>query len=83
MDPFGVEYYMEDKTSSTKNNKKSIKSDDGTKTVLSFDAYFSGLMTEKRGFILPHHKAPMRSYAESKGLVTGTREQFDELFKVY
>jgi len=74
---------MEDKTSSTKNNKKSIKSDSGIRTTMSFDAYFSGLMTERKGLILPHHKAPMRKYAESRGRVEGTKEEFDELFKVY
>lgn len=74
---------MEDKASSTKNSKKSIKSDNELRTILSFDAYFSGLMVEKRGFIFPHHKAPMRKYAESKGIIDGTKAEFDELFKVY
>lgn len=76
---------MEDKTSTAKSKKKSIESEDKRelKIVLSFDLYFVGLMAEKRGLILPHHKAPMKKYAEAKGIIQGTKEEFDELFKVY
>jgi len=49
---------------------------------ISFDAYFQMLMsTEDR--ILVHHKAPMRRYAEQKGLEDATKEEFDKIFKLY
>lgn len=52
------------------------------KRVISFDVYFQGLMSSKKG-ILPHHKAPMRQYAESYGLKEGTEEEFNTIFKLY
>jgi len=52
------------------------------KTTISFDTYFQILMKLKPG-ILAHHKAPMRNYAESKGLKRATREEFDQIFRLY
>lgn len=70
--------------SQEKKIKKSVESENKSEGhVVSFDAYFSALMKEKSGFILPHHKAPMRRYALDKGLVEGTKEDFDKLFKLY
>lgn len=53
------------------------------KAKMSFDVYFQGLMQSKRGSILPHHKAPMRKYAENAGLTQATKEEFDEVFRLY
>lgn len=52
------------------------------KRVFSFDAYFQGLMRENSK-IYPHHKAPMKKYAESKGLTEATKEDFDRIFRLY
>ena len=52
------------------------------KRVMSFDVYFQGLM-KKNSKILVHHKAPMRKYAELKGLKEGSEEQFDRIFRLY
>lgn len=50
--------------------------------VISFDVYFQGLMQfESR--IQPHHKAPMKKYAEQNGLLKGTKEEFDRIFRLY
>lgn len=70
--------------SQEKNSKKRVESENKSEgQILSFDVYFSALMREKAGFILPHHKAPMRRYAADKGLTEGTKEDFDKLFKLY
>ena len=50
--------------------------------VVSFDAYFQSLVKEKKS-IQKHHKAPMRKYAESKGVLEATKEEFDRLFRLY
>lgn len=52
------------------------------KRVLSFDVYFQGLM-KKNPKVYAHHKAPMRTYAESKGLSVATEEEFDRIFRLY
>lgn len=52
------------------------------KRKMSFDVYFSLLMKKRPG-IFPHHKAPMRKYAEKQGLLEATEEEFDRIFKVY
>ncbi len=70
--------------SQEKKTKKSVESENKSEgQQISFDAYFSALLKEKAGFILPHHKAPMRRYAADKGLTDGTKEEFDKLFKLY
>lgn len=70
--------------SQEKKNKKSVESVQVDQTsVMSFDAYFQGLMRSKSGMIQPHHKAPMRRYAANAGLLEGTKEEFDILFKLY
>lgn len=53
------------------------------KVKMSFDAYFQGLMKEKKGYIMAHHKAPMRRYAEKQGITEGTKEEFDQVFRLY
>lgn len=55
---------------------------DTQETELDFDLYFQKLMTKSLN-VLPHHKAPMRKFAESKGLTKATERQFDEVFKNY
>ena len=50
--------------------------------VISFDAYFQ-LMMKKSSSIAPHHKAPMRKYAESKGLKEATEKEFNRVFRIY
>ena len=70
-----------DKKSKIENSTISGKNE--LQAIVSFDVYFQGLMREKRGQVLAHHKAPMRKYAENLGLTHGTKEQFDDLFKLY
>lgn len=48
---------------------------------VSFEVYFQILLKEKK--VLAHHKPPMRQFAEAKGLSSGTKSEFDELFKTY
>ena len=51
--------------------------------LISFDAYFMKLM-RMNPKILPHHKAPMRKYAESKGLKGAAKEEdYEKIFKSY
>lgn len=71
--------------SEEKKSKKRVESENKTdsRPVMSFDAYFQSLMREKLGFILPHHKAPMRRYAADAGLLEASKEDFDKLFKLY
>jgi hypothetical protein len=48
---------------------------------ISFDAFFQILL--KEGRVLAHHKPPMRHFAEANGIVSGTRAEFEQLFKSY
>jgi hypothetical protein len=71
----------------SKNRKNELESEyrTGNKeaaTVLEFDLYFQKLIS-KDDKIYPHHKAPMRCFAESKGLMKATEAEFDEIFKNY
>ncbi len=51
--------------------------------LITFDAYFMKLVRNDPK-ILPHHKAPMRQYAESKGLEgAATEEDFKLAFERY
>ena len=50
--------------------------------VMSFDAYFQKVMS-KNSKVYGHHKAPMRHFAEQRGLADATEEQFDEIFRSY
>jgi hypothetical protein len=52
------------------------------KPLVSFDAYFQLLM-KRESRIVPHHKAPMRKYAERHDLKEATIEEFDRIFKLY
>jgi hypothetical protein len=52
------------------------------KTLISFDVYFQKLLVKGKN-VFPHHKAPMLKYAESKGFLKASEEQFDEIFKDY
>lgn len=61
-------------------NKASVS--DEEPRVMSFDVYFLKLMAVDNK-VHNHHKAPMKSFAEQKGLMTGTEEQFDEIFGSY
>ena len=54
----------------------------GHKRILSFDVYFQTLM-RKDSKVQSHHKAPMRKYAEAKGLIEATEEEFDRIFRLY
>lgn len=49
---------------------------------MSFDVYFL-MVQAKNPKVQAHHKAPMRSFAEGRGLVIATEEQFDEIFGSY
>lgn len=69
--------------------KKQDKSKTSSKTslkkvpqLISFDAYFQGLMRTDSKIYL-HHKAPMKKYANKNGLSYATLEQFEKLFKAY
>lgn len=50
--------------------------------VISFDEYFRKALALNPE-VHNHHKAPMRSFAEQRGLEVGTEKQFDEIFKSY
>lgn len=68
-----------------KSNKEesSSASDDSeaTNRQLSFDIYFQKLTNERK--VLPHHKAPMKKFAEQYGALTASEEEFEELFRSY
>lgn len=50
---------------------------------VSFDTYFQMLMAKRLG-IMPHHKAPMRKFAESHGLgEEASLDEFEKIFKRY
>ncbi len=49
--------------------------------VMSFDVYFSKLVATGR--VQSHHKAPMRSYAEQRGVTEATDQRFEEIFRSY
>lgn len=50
---------------------------------ISFDTYFQMLMARKMG-VMAHHKAPMRSFAESNGLgEKASLDEFEKIFKRY
>lgn len=50
--------------------------------VMSFDVYFR-MMQVRNPKVHAHHKAPMKHFAEHKGLSDATEEQFDEIFRSY
>lgn len=50
--------------------------------TMSFDVYFLKMQAQNSK-VLPHHKAPMRHFAEQQGLTTATEEQFDKVFRTY
>lgn len=67
---------LEEKESTQKSKKTKVQ------RIMTFDVYFQGLL-RRNNKIAPHHKAPMRAYAEGKGLITGTLEEFDKIFSGY
>lgn len=50
--------------------------------VMSFDVYFCKMQAKNKK-VQAHHKAPMRCFAEQRGLKDATEEQFDEIFRSY
>ena len=50
--------------------------------VMSFDVYFRK-MQARDPKIHAHHKAPMKRFAEQRGLEKATEEKFDEIFRSY
>jgi len=75
---------MEENTTKKKKEKKAVQTPVSRKIVkrkISFDVYFQLLM--KKGKAQPHHKAAMRVYAKSKGLIEASEEKFDEIFRIY
>lgn len=50
--------------------------------VMNFDVYFMKVM-KMNPKVQKHHKAPMKKFAEQRGLLNGTEEQFDEIFRSY
>lgn len=50
--------------------------------VMSFDVYFSKQLAQDPT-VFKHHKAPMKQFAEARGLKDATEEQFDEIFRSY
>lgn len=73
---------VESKNEETKSPRSESKNKKKIELVMTFDAYFQGLMSSNP-HVLPHHKAPMRSFAKSKGINDGTKEQFDRVFQLY
>lgn len=51
------------------------------KPLISFDAYFQALVKQQKA--LPHHKAPMRTFAKKNDMLNGTKEDFEKLFRSY
>ena len=49
---------------------------------ISFDAYFR-MLVSKDNSVLPHHKAPMKSWIIGKGLENATIEEFERILKKY
>jgi hypothetical protein len=50
--------------------------------VISFDVYFRKVQS-RNPRVYDHHKAPMKRFAEQRGLNDATEEKFDEIFKSY
>lgn len=50
--------------------------------IMSFDVYFRKMQATNPQ-VHAHHKVPMRSFAEQRGLQDATEEQFDEIFRSY
>lgn len=50
--------------------------------VISFDVYFRKMQAVNPK-VHAHHKAPMKRFAEQRGLKEATEEQFDEIFRSY
>lgn len=48
---------------------------------MNFEVYFQILLKERK--VLAHHKPPMRQFAEANGIESGTRAEFEQLFKNY
>lgn len=76
-----------EKEESKKDIKESNKEESTTsrkivKPVISFDNYFARMLKEDPK-VLPHHKAPMRAYAEQHNLMSGTLDEFQRLFRLY
>lgn len=65
-----------------KEESKKASSTKSVKPVISFDSYFAGAL-RKNPSIQPHHKAPMRAFAEKHKLGSGTLEDFEKLFSRY
>lgn len=75
--------------SNGKKQKKELQSDvnelrqSAPAELISFETYFRRLMHKKPEVML-HHKAPMRSFAESSGMAEfATEEDFDRVFSRY
>lgn len=66
-----------------KSNNRRRKKAEQEKDKISFDAYFQQLMRQHME-ILAHHKAPMKRFAEGKGLKGPCKkEDFDKIFEKY
>lgn len=65
-----------------KEESKKAPVEKSVKPVISFDGYFSGVLKENPK-IQPHHKAPMRAFAEKHNMLSGTLEQFKKVFSLY
>jgi len=73
----GLESENKDDSKRSENNLRA-----SSKSLMSFDLYFQKLMASGNN-IQAHHKAPMRKYAESNGLIEATEDDFDRIFKNY
>jgi hypothetical protein len=51
--------------------------------VITFDSFFQYLLRSQPSKVFVHHKAAMLAYAKQNGLLTGTKKQFEDLFKSY
>ena len=52
------------------------------KRVFTFDVYFQLLMRKNKA-VSAHHKAPLKKFMESHGVLEATEDEFDRLFKLY
>jgi hypothetical protein len=50
--------------------------------IMSFDVYFVKMKAQNPK-IHEHHKVPMKRFAERKGCLEATEEQFEKIFRSY
>ena len=52
------------------------------KRIFTFDVYFQLLMRKNKA-VSAHHKAPIKQFMKTKGVLEATEDEFDRIFKMY